>query len=331
MYQRIAALLPKGFVEWVKGELDFVGVRVDEKRFAGFLISFGIALSFAVALNLHVFLDLHLAIGFFGVFALFVGGILFWLNSVAENKGRFVERVLPDALQLIASNIKAGMTTERALMVSARPEFGPLSEELKNASKNVLAGEPLETALTAIPKKIKSEVLERTIWLLTQGIRSGGEIANLLMQLGSDMREENALKQEIKSNVSIYVLMIFVAAAFGSPLLFGMSSIVVGIMSEQMEKVDISEEMMHEMQTKSPVGKLVGLPTAAITEDFVVMFSMVSLVVISVFAGLTLGAISTGREKDGVKYIPVLLIATLALFTLIRVFMGEALGSIAMM
>ncbi len=331
MYQRIAAILPKSFVNWIQSELDFVGIKVDERQFAGFVVSFGIGLSIAVAINLQVFLELAFPIGFFGTLIVFVGGMLFWINSVAENKGKFVERILPDALQLIASNIKAGMTAERALMASARPEFGPLSEEFKNASKKVFAGTPFDTALLEIATKIKSPLLKRTIWLLTQGIKSGGEIADLLLQIGSDLREENAIKDEIQGNVSIYVLMIFVAAAFGSPLLFGMSSIVVGTLSEQMDNVDLSPEKLAEMQTQSRVGNIIGVPTASITEEFVVFFSTISLLVISVFASLTLGAISSGKEKDGIKYIPVLILMTITIFFVIRIFIGGAIGSLGMM
>jgi len=331
MYRRISAILPKSFIEWVKSELEFVGVNIDEKRFAGFLVSFGIALSFAVGLNLHVFLGIFLPIGFTATLIVFVGGALFWINSVAEKKGRLVELLLPDALQLIASNIKAGMTAERALMVSARPEFGPLAEEFKNASRSVLAGVPLGEALSQVSKKIKSKLLERTMWLLTQGIKSGGEIADLLLQIGADIRDENATKDEIQSNVSIYVMMIFIAAAFGSPLLFGMSSIVVGTLTEQMEKVDISPETLESMQKQSLVGNVIGVPTASITEDFVVFFSVVSLIVTSILASLTLGAIGSGNEKNGIKYIPLLMFLTLAVFFAVRIVVGDAIGSMSTM
>src|SRR3989304_3937684 len=101
-YQRIARLIPSHIADEVRRNLRYVGINIDADKFLGFLLAYGLALSFGVAINLY----------------LFFGGAYLWLSLRAEGKGRFVEGVLPDALQLIASNIKSGMTTERALFVS---------------------------------------------------------------------------------------------------------------------------------------------------------------------------------------------------------------------
>ena len=75
---------------------------------------------------------------------------------------------------------------------------------------------------------------------------------------------------------------------------------------------------MQEYQSGSQLGKFMGVPTTSITEEFVVGFASIVLFVTCVFAGLTLGAINTGKEADGVKYIPPLIIVSFALFFLIR-------------
>ena len=235
---------------------------------------------------------------------------------------------MPDVLQLIASNIKAGLTTERSLFVSARPEFGPLTVELKTASKNIIAGDRIEHALLEIPKKIKSKILERTLWLLAEGIKNGGQIADLLIELGNDLREENIVKAEIKSNISMYIILIFIAAAFGAPMLFGVSSFIVGILEEQMGTVDLDADALKEMQRGSPMGNMMGVPTASVGEDFVVGFVGVSIIVTSVFAGLTIGVINSGKEKEGVKYIPFVLLISFVLFYLVRAVLEIVFGSL---
>jgi len=158
IYRRISAFLPKRFLSWLAKEIEFSGVSIEEKSFAGFLVIFSIAVSFSSALVVYSLANISFPLVFVAALILSIGGLLFWLNQVAESKGKFVEKILPDVLQLIASNIKAGLTTERSLFVSARPEFGPLTIELKNASKRIIAGERIERALLGIPKKIKSKV-----------------------------------------------------------------------------------------------------------------------------------------------------------------------------
>jgi pilus assembly protein TadC len=331
VYDRIASFIPTSITASFERQLRYVGIKVGEKQFVGFLLVFGLGLSIAIAVNAWLFFKFSPIIAFVATFAAFAGGIYFWLSQTAETQGKAVERVLPDVFELIASNVKSGLTTERALFSAARPEFGILSEELKNASKEIMSGTRMEDALMDIPTKIKSTVLERGIWLLVQGIKSGGEIANLLLRLGSDLREENAMKDEISANISMYVILIFAAAVVGAPLLFGISSLIVGILVEQTGSIDISPEQIEEYSSRSQIGRFMGLPTVNITESFIVNFSIVALVITSIFAALTTGAMADGSEREGIKYIPVLLICGLGLFFLVRIVLGGMLGGMATM
>jgi len=328
LYKRIATLIPPGIIEAYQREMRYVGLQVEEKRFVGFIVIFGLGIAIAAAVNLFIFFNIGPLVSFVVSFGLFGGGIYFWLSQTAEKEGKAAEKILPDVLELIASNIKSGLTTEKALFASARPEFGVISQELKNSSKEIISGARMEDSLMSMPTKIKSRVIERSIWLLVQGMKSGGAIADLLIQLSSDLREENAMKQEVAANISMYVLLIFAAALFGAPLLFGISSLIVGLLVEQTGNIGISPEQMEEYSSMSSVGRFMGLPTVNITEPFIVGFSIMALLVTAVFASLTIGAMSSGSEKHGVKYIPIMLIGSLGLFFLIRIGFGTILGSL---
>ena len=327
-YKRIGSLVPKKIAEYFSKQLEFVGITVEDKTFLGFALLFGIGLSFALALNVSIFLNFPIVVAFFFFLVSFFGILWFWLYSVSESKGRFVEKILPDALEFIASNIKAGLTTEKALMESARQEFGPLGEELKSASRAVLLGSRLENVLIDITKKIKSETLDRTMWLISQGLRSGGQIADLLLELSNDLRDENNVKEETNANVSIYVILILFSAAVGAPLLFGVSNFIVGILGEQMGKISISQQQFSEYQSKSSMGKFIGLPTSNISSEFVNFFSLIALAVTSIFAGLTIGVINSGKETEGIKYIPPMLVVSIVLFFVIKAVLTVAFGAI---
>ena len=328
IYRRIAALVPLAITEAFERELRYVGVDVGEKKFVGFIAVFGLGISLAVAINAWLFFDFSPIIAFVLTMVAFVGGIYYFLSQSSEREGKWVERVLPDVFELISSNVKSGLTTERALFAAARPEFGALSEELKRASREIMSGRRMEDSLMDIPTRIKSKVLERGIWLLVQGIKSGGEVAGLLLQLGSDLREENAMKDEISANISMYVILIFAAALIGAPLLFGISSVIVGIMVEQTGSISISPADMQGYSSRSQVGRFMGLPTVNITESFIVGYSTIALAVTAIFAALTTGTMSAGSEKEGIKYIPILLIGAIGIFFAVRIVLGGMLGSI---
>ena len=304
-----------------KKELEYANIEVGEKRFVGFLLLYGFLLSAGLALNLNAFfaIDFFISLGFF--FVLFFGGTYLWMSMASESKGRFVEKVLPDALQLIASNIKAGLTTERALIVSARDEFGPLGVELKSASAKVMSGTPIEQALFEIAYKIKSKSLERTLWLVSRGITSGGQMADLLMQIADDLREQLSIKEEVNANISMYVMLIFFTAAFGAPILFGVSTFIVEVMNAQMAGISMPDvSMMAKMPSNmGMMQSVMGFGQGEqITGEFIVNFSMICLFMVSAFSALTIGIINSGSEKDGIRFAPIILVICLALFFVVR-------------
>ncbi|MBN1940622.1 MAG: type II secretion system F family protein [Candidatus Diapherotrites archaeon] len=333
-YRRFGMLFPQKIREAFKKELEYVGMETPEANLLGFIFTFGLVISIAITANAYVFLNtgIWLALAIFAVlFVVFGAGIYLWLNMIAENRGKFVQRILPDVLQLVSSNLKSGLTTEKALLASARPEFGVFAKELKLASAKVLAGERIEEALTEITYKIKNRSLERTMWLMVQGIRSGGEVADLLSQLSEDLREENALQDETQAEVSMYILLIFIAAAIGAPILFGVSSYIVGVLSEQTEQFIITPEELEDITSRSPVGKFLGVPQISISPEFATMFSLLALLVTCTFASLIMGVINTGKEKNGIKYLPAILIVGVSLFFIIRMVLEMVLGNIGTM
>ena len=70
-----------------------------------------------------------------------------------------IEDVLADYLQLTASNIRAGMTIDRALWYAVRPRFGVLANEIETVAKETMRGEDLKTALQKFADKYDSILL----------------------------------------------------------------------------------------------------------------------------------------------------------------------------
>jgi pilus assembly protein TadC len=325
-YEKVSSIIPRNVFQAFKKELMYAGIEVEAKNFVGFVFILGFAVAIATGFALNALFKLNFLIGFILGFILTVGGIFYLLNQASEAKARFVEKILPDALQLIASNMKSGLTTEKALLVSARPEFGPLEKELKEASKKMMAGERTEIALKEMTYKIRSKVFEKTVWLITEGMNSGGEMGNLLIQLADDLREQNALQEEVRGNVSMYVILIFFASVVGAPLMFGISSFIVKIMAKQAGSLTtLSEESLALASSKGAFNIGSGIQ---IGPEFILLFSMVTLFVISVFGSLTIGIINTRSEKGGIKYIPLMLIASYIIYFAVLFLLERSFSSL---
>lgn len=332
-YIAIAKILPKGVRNGYKNLLIYSGVRVPGERFLGFTVIFGLLLSTAISLSLMGFLgvgsDMALTI-FLICIGLFEGGIYMWLWFRVESRRKFVERILPDALQIMSMNIRAGLTTERALILTARPEFGIFEKELKKAGKEIMAGKNLKEALLGITARIKSRQLETTLKMVIDGIDSGGELATLLEQTSSDIQNTQLMEKEVKASVLMYIIFIFFAVGLGAPLIFGISTHLVEVLTEQMSQFDdITIPDAGEIGTGhsafggiSSSSMMGSMSSVSIDPAFLVMYAIISLVVTSFFGGLVIGVIKEGSEKQGVRYVPILIGMSLTVFFVTKFIAG---------
>jgi len=135
-----------------------------------------------------------------------------------------MENVLPDALLLVSANLKSGLSIEKAFLLSARDEFGPLAEELRQSAMEMFGGKPVDDALLEMEDRIKSELFKETLKLLVDGIESGGNTAELLESSADDIRASLELQEEISSNIRMYTIFILMAAMIGAPLFCSQSA-----------------------------------------------------------------------------------------------------------
>jgi archaellum biogenesis protein FlaJ (TadC family) len=303
-----------------------------EKAGIGFSVSFVSRALFVVCVVLNVLLTVYAVSRFYGytehsslfllimllvVWALVFPIVLFlvwcvfyiYLDVAIFKRRQKLEEVLPDFLQLVSTNIRAGMATDQALWFAVRPRFGILSKEIEEVAKRSLAGESLDTALHHFVAKYDSKVLERSITLLVEGIRAGGEIGSLLNKISSNIQETNILKKEMAANVMTYVIFITFATVIAAPFLFGMAYQMIDVIQEVFSKVDIAPEASS--------GFPVSISGSAISMADFRNFAVISLLITSLFSAMIVSVIKKGNVKSGIRYIPVFMVCSVALFFLV--------------
>lgn len=249
------------------------------------------------------------------IFELIIFGVLF----VTSNKRiSMIEDSLPDFLTLMSSNIRSGLTPDRALILSARKEFGPLTKEIDRAAKATVTGTPFTEAFMDMAKRVPSETLSKTIRLIVEGVRSGGNLAELLEATALDIRRFEAIKKEVSATVLIYKLFVFAAVAFGAPLLYAVSNFLIKMVADMKSKTGASSE---ELSAYVPILK----GSSVISPELVFYFSIAALFVTAVFGALTAGVVSKGKESEGFSSIPFLLFLAFAVF-----FLGKMLLEVSL-
>jgi archaeal flagellar protein FlaJ len=219
-----------------------------------------------------------------------------------------MEEVFPDFIELMSSNLRAGMTIDKALLLSSRKEFAPLDREITMLGKDIVTGKEISKALSEMALRIGSEKIRKTIDLITSGIKSGGNISILLEETAVNMRERSFIEKRPASNVLMYVIFIFFAVAVGAPLLFGLSSALVQILTNLLATIPTGE-----MPTNTPFT----MTKITISVSFVTYLSLMFLIATSILASMIIGLVNKGEEKSGVKYaLPLIAISTVVFFAI---------------
>jgi archaellum biogenesis protein FlaJ (TadC family) len=315
--KKIYAIAPKPYRNWVSKNLNYAGFTIPPQKFIRNTFVYGLVLCLVVGIILFVLkLPMSLILlSSIGSFFLAQAVSCSLLIIISDNRKKFAEEVLPDMLQLMSANIRSGLTPDKALAFSARPEFGPLEVEIKNIAKKVISGETLEDSLMEIPKRINSRLLERSITLINEGIRRGGELGSLLEQTAENLRHTKALTKQVSSIVLMYVIFILFAVVIGAPLLYAISTYLVGTMGRIGSAIDTSQ---------IPVSKQAGSLTihmgpSKFSTSFLTNYALSALAITSIFGSFIIGLVREGSERAGLKFVPILLLLSMGIFFIIKI------------
>lgn len=320
---------PAAYVRHVTELLRYTDYKLSPFVYVGFPIALGLLVAPLLTLILFfgfglksMFVPLELILSFVAVQAAFYGLLYF----AVDRKARFAETVLPDVLQLTASHIRAGMTPDQALLMAARPEFGVMEDEIRFIAKEAMTGRNLEEALIGITRRVRSSLLDRTFKLVAEGIRSGGELATLLDETAEDIRTGATLRSEARASVMMYIIFIFLAAGIAAPALYAVSTYLI----ESMTKLAVNigpEAVSSDIYAKSPFQ----LSYTRISSEFVYRYSLFSIISTAVISGLVLGLVEEGREKAGIKYIPILILLGVVVFFVTRLIVADTFSGLVAM
>lgn len=307
VYKTTEKVIPQRIRQEVKRLLVSYGYKGNTDVFIGFILGTGILAGLLGGFFLSYLTGLPFWIFFIaGV----VGTILvvyLWLKLVFEKRMNLIEQSLPDALQLIASNLRAGMTSDKAILFSARPEFGPLKEEINIIGRKITMGYTIREALLDMTSRWPSKRLLRAVQLINSGLDSGGSFANLLEATANHLKEQFLIDKKIKASISMYVIFIFVAASLITPILLSLSTVLTDVLRTTLTQVSIPNTSAISV----PIQQGGNVISAAFLMTYIVLF----LIVNSFMASRLLGLIGKGKQIQGIFYfIPMILIAIPSFF-----------------
>lgn len=232
-----------------------------------------------------------------------------YLAMKTEDRKNKLEGILPDFLNLVASNIKAGMTLDQAMWYSAKPEFGLLSDETKAAIKGAFSGESLSVSLERLSSRFDSRTFKRTILLLKQASATGGQLTDILERTADDIRNTNIVKKDIAATLIMYEIFVLFASVVGTPFLFAVAYKLVEVFEKIAPKaggglVGGGGGSLGGVFSAFASIKVSG---AIISSSDFFWFTMPTIFVTALISSFIVSVIRTGTKSQGMKYFPFVL------------------------
>jgi tight adherence protein B len=145
------------------------------------------------------------------------------LAAQQRQRQKALDAQLPDALELIANSVRAGLSLVQALEVVANDAPKPVSEEFTEILRDVRLGLAPEEALEKLSMHWKNQDLELFVIAANVSRRTGGNLADVAGQIVETVRERVRLKGRIDSLTAQGIMSGWVVGLLPAGLLVAMS------------------------------------------------------------------------------------------------------------
>ena len=321
-------LLGRGVSQFVSEELDLAGIKMTANMIIEIAILGSLVSMIAVAFVLAIYMQFNPILAFFGG-VLSAGMIILIIYAAIEfrieQRKSFVENILPLYLDLTAANVRSGLALTNAMTIVERPEFKNFNDDIKLMGKQLYSGESMERVLTQLTSRYRSQELKRTIRMVLEAERYGGGMTDLLKQISKDLRNEHIIQKEVSGQLFMYMIFIAFAALAAAPVLFAMTSQMIGITLSIWSKISL-----NSLSSVPSTGiSFLKFSTPQITLAGYQDFALASIILITGMCAFIVSAISSGRMIRGVRYLPLFILMGLIVYFIVGLVVGNIFSTIA--
>lgn len=283
-------LLPEKFLKQTDVALVRGHISFSAQEWIGMFVFIGLILALPVGLLISPL---------YGIAVFIVALVLMMMvpRMKADSRRAQVEDALPDALHHMSVAIRTGLVLESVLQEISEADYGALSEEYAQVVLEIKRGRPLRDAFLNFAARSGSKEIKRAVYLLLEGIESGGPISDVLEEVSEDMRAVKEVKRERKTSTSQQISFLAMASLMAGPFVMG----VVASLPQIMETA------------------MAGSGTMSMDEFYAVVDALTFYVMAQAAGcGIMMGVIMFGEFKSGFKYMLPMAIAAYFIYSVVR-------------
>ncbi|MFH1055154.1 MAG: type II secretion system F family protein [Candidatus Altiarchaeota archaeon] len=304
----------------MKATLEYAGVDTPWKQY----VLLQMLLSLAAGITVAIILEPHIKVGYATLIAvtttLTAVTLYTRLAYMGDKRGLKAAEYLPDSLRIMAANMQAGIAADQALFMSARKEFGVLGEEIQLMGTDMLKNLTFEEALEKLKRRIKSEPLHLSVNLISHGLKAGRGLSDSLFHIADILQDRDHIRQNIATQLSAIRTTVLILVVISAPLLYSCSIVSGHIMGRFNQK--LATTLPEEIVTQSWIHP----GSASVTMEFLNRYIMVNLLATSLLGSIIVGEVTTGRARDGLRYMLIMLMASEILYIILKTVLMARIG-----
>ena len=214
----------------------------------------------------------------------FVFSIVAESKIANEKEGMFLE-----FSRNLVESVKTGTPISKRVVNMRGRAYGSLSQHIDKLANQISLGIPLNVALKVFSKDVNNKNISRALTLIGQAERAGGDIGEILESVTRAVSMSDKLKKERKATISTLIVQGYIIFFVFMMIVLIMQFYIVPMISGI---ADVGALGVGGVTTPGS-----DVDTGDISDAFLYL-----LLFQGFFSGLTIGKLSEGKIKAGIKH-----------------------------
>jgi len=212
----------------------------------------------------------------------------------------------------LVESVKSGIPVSKSIINISNKDFGSLTPHVKKLANQIVLGITVKDALKIFASDIQSPVVSRSVELIIEAERSGGEIGGILESVAKSVSEIEEIKKERK-------------AAVYSMAMQGYIIFFIFIVIMLVVQYKFIPQMVGAISTGTVTGAG-GLPNmfggggGTLDQALLSRLFLLLMLVEGFFTGLVIGQLAEGSIRTGLKHSFILVAISYLITTAIGIF-----------
>ncbi len=238
------------------------------------------------------------------ILSLLFSSLHFWIDFFSELKRqKTIEVMFLNFTRSLVESVKSGVSIPRSIQNVARKNFGPLNPYITKLSNQIEWGIPTPKALQTFADDTENKVIKRSISLMVEAEKSGGDITDILSSVVGSVVSVKKMKEERKAMVHSQVMQGYI-----------IYYVFIGIMLAL--DLWLFPQLGQASSASSGSVSGISLGGAGSFDLGPVFFTLI--MVQGFFAGIMIGKFSEGTLKTGLLHSLIMMVSAALIITTLK-------------